>query len=209
MVLEFFLDLIFPPACVTCGSVGAYICPKCFTTLTFYQGPLEIALPHSSVDALYSCTKYEGTSRNLIHTFKYRSCFALSTFISSIMRRAIPEPQVDFLVPVPLHKTRQRERGFNQSELIAKKLGERWEIPMCKALKKVRKTSSQAELDKFARIENLSDAFVIEQDFPKNSSVALIDDVTTTGATLSECAKILKANGAQKVIGITFAHTPP
>ncbi|MEO8581960.1 MAG: ComF family protein [Patescibacteria group bacterium] len=207
MVLEFFLDLLFPPLCVTCGSIGGYICLNCYEKMSFFDQPLVIDLPTPTLDELQACTKYAKTGSDFIHMYKFGCSYALAPTIGEIMFEKMARPTVDFLVPVPLHRSRQRERGFNQAELLAKHLSKRWEIPIVNALHRPKATTPQAQLDRAKRLTHLTDAFNIS---PNSSitgkTIALIDDVTTTGTTLNECARILKNHQAKKVIGLVFAH---
>lgn len=206
-MLDFFLDLIFPPACVTCDSIGGYICGKCYQNMHFYTQPVEIDLPKPSLDKLFSCTTYAKTGGDFIRTYKFEGAFALAPIISEIMKENMLKPEVDVLIPVPLHTRRQRQRGFNQAERLAKNLSNRWKIPMHKALLRTKATTPQAELDRANRLTHLKNVFVLD---PKISvagkTIAIIDDVATTGTTLNECAKVLKKHKAKKVIGIVFAH---
>jgi ComF family protein len=113
---------------------------------------------------------------------------------------------IDVIVPVPLHKIRLDERGYNQSELLARELSYRLNIFMSKALRRVRNTTTQTALHKEERIENVKGAFkVTYKDTIVGKNVLLVDDVLTTGATLDECAKVLKENGAKDVYVATIA----
>lgn len=206
-MFEFFLDLIFPPACVTCDSIGGYICGRCYEQMYFYKDQVNIALDNPTLDQLFACTKYSGTGSNFIKTYKYQGAFSLAGIISEMMKEQMEVSKVDILIPVPLHRRRERERGFNQSELLAKKLSKKWKLPFQKALSRTKATTPQAKLDREKRLVHLENVFTL---LPKVSiegkTIGLVDDVATTGTTLNECAKILKKYGAKKVIGIVFAH---
>lgn len=207
MVLEFFLDLIFPPACVTCGSVGGYVCGKCYQKMEFHHGEVLIDVKNPVLDLLFACTKYVNTGRDFIREYKFGCSYALAPTIGEMMFEQMQKPEVDLLIPVPLHKSRLRERGFNQAELITKHLTRRWQISYENALIRTKATTPQARLDRKKRLTHLNDAFAFSS---KNSIegkiIGLVDDVATTGTTLNECAKILKKNRAKKVIGLVFAH---
>jgi ComF family protein len=114
------------------------------------------------------------------------------------------------LVPIPLHSTRQRWRGFNQAEVLCKAIGKELGLPVLNALKRTKITKTQKDLKKESRIKNVNDAFALSPLFSKEgvrgSSFILIDDVTTTGSTLAEAAKILKRHGATKVTCLTVAR---
>jgi competence protein ComFC len=209
MVLSFFLDLIFPPACVTCDDIGGYICLKCYQSMKFFREDIPIDLSSPSLDSLHACTLYESTGKNFIKTYKFGCAYALAPTIGEIMFEQMKKPPIDLLVPIPLHRSRIRERGFNQAELIAKHLSRRWNIPLHNALIRSRATSPQAQLDRQERLTHLSDAFTMSPssvEHIRDKVIGLIDDVATTGTTLNECAKVLKKCGAKNVDGIVFAH---
>ena len=115
--------------------------------------------------------------------------------------------QFDIIVPVPLHPTRQRERGFNQAGLLAELLSARISIPCKSMLERVRYTTTQTALDRAERMENLHNAFRLRKNADvRGLQVLLIDDVLTTGSTLSECARVLKRAGATSVYAATAAR---
>src|SRR5205823_5404499 len=111
------------------------------------------------------------------------------------------------IVPVPLHPTRQRERGFNQAMLLARSLSPRTSLPVVPALERVRYTTTQTAFDRAERMENLRNAFRLRpRRDVRGSRVLLVDDVLTTGSTLSECARVLKQAGASSVYAATAAR---
>jgi ComF family protein len=115
--------------------------------------------------------------------------------------------EFDIIVPVPLHPTRQRERGFNQAALLAELLSTRISIPCKRVLKRIRYTTTQTALDRAERMENLHNAFRLRKNADvRGLHVLLIDDVLTTGSTLSECARVLKRAGAISVHAATAAR---
>jgi len=119
------------------------------------------------------------------------------------------DPKDCFLAAVPLAQKRLRERGFNQAQALAEELAKIWQIPMAtQCLEKTRETRRQAELSQSERRNNLRGAFVCPDAASiKNKNVVLVDDVVTTGATMEECAKVLRRAGAAKVTGVCFART--
>ena len=110
-------------------------------------------------------------------------------------------------MPIPLHITRQRQRGFNQSEVLAAIVAKYLELPLVKALKRIKKTKPQIDLPQELRAQNIKGAFLVEERVHalKGKSVILVDDVYTTGATMKEAAKILKRAGAKEVTGLVIA----
>jgi len=148
----------------------------------------------------------------MIHLFKYGGKTGLRFFFEEMIGRFVREYKVpisgfDLIVPIPLSSTRMRERGFNQSELIARLLAQRFEIPLCtKGLIRTRNTPNQARLSQKERWTNLHGAFKINHShITTYSNILLVDDLLTTGATLSEAARLIKESGARNVSALTLA----
>jgi ComF family protein len=167
-------------------------------------------------DRAVSFGEYEGALRGLIHLLKYDNVLPAAPVLGERLAEAIKQlgPSVadanPLLVPVPLHAFKRRERGFNQAELIVRQavqcLPQRFEI--ASVLKRQRDTHSQVGLTREERIANLRGAFrAIEPDRVKGRTVIVVDDVMTTGTTVSECARVLKKAGAERVWAATVART--
>jgi competence protein ComFC len=159
-------------------------------------------------DAVYSYGSFEGPLRELIHQFKYGGMKPLAQPLADFLARALPrEQQFDAVVPMPLHWRRQWERGFNQSDLLARATAKRCGIPMVRAMRRVRPTKVQAGLSNAKRRENVSGAFRARRGaMVRGHRILLIDDVLTTGATASACARALKRAGAKSVTVLTLAR---
>jgi ComF family protein len=168
---------------------------------------------------LRSVFAFEGALRDAVHRFKYQDKLALAAPLagllheflvqSSTQERRIPVENIGAVVPVPLYAWRHYRRGYNQSELLARKLGRSLHVPMMNALTRVRHTTPQVELRKKQRRDNVRGAFALREEAARHSDkggVLLIDDVCTTGATLSECARVLKAGGFAAVYALTLAR---
>ena len=153
-----------------------------------------------------------GIVRQIIHEFKYGHQVHLRHLVARWLCAAFDDErlrvrQFDMIVPVPLHPTRQRERGFNQASLLAELLAARVSIPCKPMLKRVRYTTTQTALDRTERMENLHNAFRLRRNSDvRGLHVLLVDDVLTTGSTLSECARVLKRAGAISVYAATAAR---
>ncbi len=174
-----------------------------------------------SIDGIRSVVLFEHGARQAIHQFKYRDRQSLAKPLARLMAdywRANPLP-ADLVTAVPLHPVRQRERGYNQSGLLARALSQMIGVPMTTTgLKRVRHTRPQMSLNAADRRENVRDAFVCEVPAPSSKGkdcaslgvsgrrVLVIDDVCTTGSTLEACSVALKAAGASSVWGFTLAH---
>ncbi|MEZ4644033.1 MAG: ComF family protein [Chloroflexota bacterium] len=147
--------------------------------------------------------------QTFIHKFKYENIFALAQPLATWMVQAWPSWQnpIDLLIPVPLHQDRQRARGYNQSELLADQLSKHFGIPLAtNALHRIRYTQPQVGLSAVDRHVNMAGAFVADADLINGKHILLIDDVFTTGATLSAATEILLTAGAQSVSGYCLAR---
>lgn len=208
-IKNFFLDLIFPIECFVCRREGAWVCDECFEKIK----PDVHSLRGEALNKIITFYSYDNEIvKNLIHGLKYRFVEDLAQTIGILFVRELDKiigqiGEPDVLLPVPLHKKRYLERGFNQGELIAKFLAQKtgWTL-RTDILSRIRETVSQASLEEEARRENIKGAFGPLGD-PNivNKKIVLVDDVFTTGATMEECAKFLKRAGAREVVGLAFA----
>jgi ComF family protein len=159
-------------------------------------------------DAAYCFGAYDGVLRDLIHLYKYGRVRTLARPLASLLASALPgDERFDLLTPVPLHWRRQWQRGFNQSDLLAREISRRCGIPSAPALKRARATRIQAGLGDTARRANMASAFLCrERAELSGKSILLIDDVMTTGSTAAACATALKRAGARRVALLTIAR---
>lgn len=193
------LPIITPPVCQKCGRpIGEDgICIDC----AYMRYHFEQAV---------SVLHYTPEVKQLIHRFKYGGISYLSRTLGWWMARAFEQRcgwEVDVIIPVPLHPRRQRERGFNQSALLAREVGKYIGVPVNeKVLVRKKYTTAQAGLNKFQRMQNLHGAFEVrEPEAVRGKSVLLVDDVFTTGSTVDECSKELQQAGAKRVYVLTLA----
>jgi ComF family protein len=160
-------------------------------------------------DAAYCFGSYEGTLRELIHLYKYARIRPMAGPLGKLLASALPrDERFDAIVPVPLHWRRKWQRGFNQSELLARELGRRSGLPVVEALRRKRATLTQAGLSNTRRRKNVTAAFVARGSARAISGyrVLLIDDVMTTGSTAAACALELKRAGVKRVGLLTIAR---
>ncbi len=187
-----------PPRCRVCWlpQAGAF-CPHC-------------DLHPAAFDALRSVFRYEAEVRRLVHDFKFRNCSALAEALAAPMSEVARAPALtaDLVVPVPLSTRNERERGYNQASLLARRIGGSLGLPVVAALMRVRPARPQSlTSDAFERRRNVEGAFAARRpDVLEDKAVLLVDDVATTGATLDACARALGAAGALYVGAITFAR---
>lgn len=226
------LDFIFPKHCVSCKKVGSYLCANCFSYLSFDAGGFCLVCRRNSIDGLthpgcrkrytidgvFSSIAYKGIAKKLVYNFKYKPYLAgLKEFLAELFFEGliqkeefsrIYQKEKIVIVPIPLHKKRHRERGYNQAEILAKELSKKLNLKTENILLRVKETHSQVGLKQKERQENISGAFKINPDTSISCcpNILLVDDVLTTGSTLLEAAKILKKNGVKKVWGITLAR---
>lgn len=217
------LDLLFPPRCVICRRADAdWFCTVCRSKIDKILPPLcdRCGRPlHTSVcpycqklpiqiDGIRAMAFFEGNLRRAIHVFKYNDRPELARVLGKMLSdhlSAHPLP-VDAITVVPLHKSRQDARGYNQAFLIALALSVQHNLPCWEdALTRVRATKSQVELDAAARHANVQDAFVADGRVA-GARLLLIDDVCTTGATLDACSVALRQRGAESVWGLALAR---
>lgn len=159
-------------------------------------------------DAAYSFGSYAGALRQLIHLLKYDRMRPLAQPLSAYLLRSLPRDEAfDFIVPVPLHWRRQWNRGFNQSELLARALSRSTGIPVSRVLRRVKAGDAQAGLSNSARRRNVNQAFRCSAgEALRGKRILLLDDVMTTGSTAASCARSLKGAGAARVALLTLAR---
>jgi len=229
-------DIIFPPQCPACTALLNFpqirgFCPSCREQIRFINGgicpicgipfrasPAENHICGNCLENMPFYTKaravadFETIITDAIHNFKYKRNIYLGRVLGSFMADfSFPDfavPEYSLFIPVPLHVKRLRERGFNQSLLLAEELAKKHKLPVNFSLLKRHKfTLTQTGLNKKEREKNISGAFAVTD--AKNlsgKSIILVDDVYTTGATINECARVLLEAGAQKVAVLTLAR---
>jgi len=227
------LDFIYPQRCPVCQTalssgrelmcqncmfkfrekerlLGPY-CPSCKRQLPSLSDGCECEESDQALEAVFSLGVYDEETEALIENFKYRRKRRLGAFLSEVLSERLLNsaefPTADFIVAVPLHKRKLRERGFNQSKIIASQLSEKLGIPVLSdSVIRKRNTRTQTGLSREERRKNVKDAFKLTGKVDlKGRRLLLVDDVLTTGATVSECARTLKNAGAKKIWGVTLA----
>lgn len=223
------LQLFYPERCLLCrdiivpkkpvplckGCENSYhglvnICPRCenFSRLDLDCGCDREVTALSSISALHT---YEAGWRSLLHRLKYRRNRSLSRPLGSWLGNQLSTREIrgfDFVVPVPLHKKREKERGFNQSALIARHAAAALGADYYEFLVKTRETASQTAINRQDRLLNVRGAYKVVSPIAKGATVLLVDDIYSTGSTLKEAAKELKEAGAA-VHGAVIAYNPP
>ncbi len=200
--LEKLWDILYPKRCVRCASSGGWVCASCLGRCIRVDSLTIGTVPH--LTATYAVYAYTDTIRELVHEFKYRGVFSIGKWMAQQIAPLVSQDSYSAIVPVPMHPKRRRYRGYNQSEVIGRYLSSFTGIPMKSVLSRARVTNPQYMLNGEERWRNVRDAFVANVSL-SGDLVLLVDDVLTTGATLSECAKVLLRAGARDVHGVVFA----
>jgi len=235
-VLAALVDLVFPPLCIACGNLlnrngGTPFCDPCLSGVPFIRSPLcpRCGLPYPAeegkdhlcgncitsetyVSAARAVGRYESVLLEAIHRFKYQE----KTVIGEVLGRFMADydypgfriQDYSMLIPVPLHRKRLRERGFNQSVILARPIAKRHAIPMVfDVLERSLETEPQVKLGRDQRGSNVKGAFAVtDPERVRGENVLLVDDVYTTGSTVMECARVLRKAGAPDVGVLTLAR---
>jgi ComF family protein len=236
--IKSFLELIYPEKniCQICDTYDEsindkYICKTCFSKLERIEDPVcricnrslrhnpdlticdECARDARSFEKSKSLFAYSGTVKKIIHDYKYCNKAYYYKLFSYLLIEYMKENRYinfDYITAVPLHKIKQRKRGFNQSRLLAKQIEKYFNIEYIDALKRNNNTEKQSNLSRYARQKNLENVFDIANDkttaLINGADILIIDDIFTTGSTANECSKVLKKHGANRVFVLTLAR---
>jgi competence protein ComFC len=206
-------SFLFPKNCIGCRKNNVFLCSQCANKIKLDNYQIQ-----PDIFALFPYTHPD--IQDLIHRFKYQGVFTIAKDLIEVVikdiemivkQEFIKDKKKIILLPIPLSHRRYRQRGYNQSlklaQAIIKKQPEKFEL-LDKVLIKIKNNQSQVEIkDKNKRCQNIIDAFaIIKPELVKNRQVIIIDDVVTTGATITEAMKKVKQAGAQKVIGLAVAQ---
>ncbi|MBI5874893.1 MAG: ComF family protein [Deltaproteobacteria bacterium] len=228
-MLKAFLNLLLPQICPLCAEDAddGRFCQRCFAGIRLITGPIcpccgmpfvsqentehlcgRCIIKEPPFEAARSAGVYKGVLLEAIHRFKYNGKTSLAKPLIKIIADMFPANACGLIVPVPLHKTRLKERGFNQSLLLAKGLAKIYNLPIDYLnLKRIRATDHQANLKGKDRLTNVMGAFAVQDKAAfQDKKILLIDDVYTTGATITECSKVLKKAGAKGIDVLTLAR---
>ncbi len=199
-------------------TIGSSYCEKCGAYLGPYTKPAKTCSRCKSelkyLKKVVALFRYKDTAKELIHRLKFdrerHVAYCLANMLASHLSTDDFISKIDFMIPVPLHWKREMHRTFNQSEIIcstlAKKLGLKYRTNI---LVRTKATREQSKLKHRERLNNLKDAFalsLVKKHKIRNKTILLVDDVMTTGATMSECAKVLKKGGAKRIYGVVVCR---
>lgn len=202
-----FLDLIFPKSCLNCGKPGKYFCELCLSkvhTINHFD----------PISKTFSIFAYEGVIKKGITKIKYNFAFDLAAELSQICASQILNSKFTInntiLTPIPLHPSRKRWRGFNQSEVLGKIMADKlsWQFKNDLLIRSIQ-GKNQVGLKRSDRVRNIRGKFTVNpeaKNITKSSTYIVFDDVMTTGSTIKEAIKVLKRTDAKKVFGLTIAR---
>lgn len=208
------LHFFFPTRCPVCGEVidaMGLFCHECEEKLTQYTGSFNVR----GAAGFTAAYVYDKTSSPAVILMKKGVCgnadYALGQALAGKLRDSGIAEKCEVIIPVPLHRSSQRERGYNQAELIANELSRELDIPVAsECIIKAKKTAAQKKLNRIQRQSNLKGAFSVADSLPfSGKTVLLVDDVCTTGSTLSEITALLNNSGADAVYCAACCKTPP
>lgn len=209
------LDFLFPPTCGICGKIGNNLCGKCQLQIQDSNLFLNQIQDYGSdntkyFEQHYFLFSYKGLIREKIIQYKFNDKPYLADMFFEFF---VKNEKVcgffknyDIIGPVPISSKRRKTRGYNQSELIARRIGNTGLIQYENILKKVKENQIQSSLNKIQRIENVKNVYKVQNELKiRKKKIVLFDDIYTTGATVNECAKMLKQSGASEVAVVTVA----
>lgn len=206
-LLDKMLGLLFPDRCAGCGKHGDLICSDCRAKLRPY--PEDRFVP-PMLDGASVAFIFEEPLQSAIHSLKYDRIRRMAAPLGDMLVEYLHRHPLDAdaMIAVPLHAHRLAERGFNQSELLGRRIQEVSGIPLLTVgLVRCRDTAQQVQLSMAERQKNMRDAFLWQHTAPPPARVLLLDDVLTTGATLGACAQALRAAGTREVCGLALGRT--
>lgn len=227
MFIKGLLDLIFPPRCWACGVLTEdSLCFQCFSQIRFIEAPFCLKCGKPTYLETGNCREcrhkdfkflaarslgfFDGVLREAIHQFKYGNGRKLASFFADLMRARVAGPfwECDFLTFVPLSKSKEFERGYNQAKILAEEISKLVDRPCRPALFLKKQPQDQSRLSSLERRKNVRGAFSLAEGISlEGKTVLLIDDVFTTGSTVNECAKVLVKGGACEVKVATIARS--
>ena len=212
-LLHVLLDLLYPPRCAFCHKLlrheGETVCKDCLSGLP-YTGDLAAQTGLKHIKSCVSPLFYENTVRDSLHRYKFGQRTGYAGIYAGFMVKSIDENQIscDIITWAPVSKRRMRSRGYDQSELLARELSRRLGLPFRRLLVKQKHTMPQSRTRNAAqRRENVKGAYrCCDPEEARGKRILLVDDIVTSGSTLSECAKTLKEAGAAEISAVTVAR---
>ena len=231
-MIDKILNWLYPPLCIACkvmlpvNAGNFYICDRCEPLFERVELPICGRCSQSLTnedeicascfgksfyfDSNVSAFMYDELMRDLLRDMKFRNKKRIPIGLGILWAKLIKMPANDFLLTwLPMHPKKQKERGFNQAEVMAKEIAKASGVPCRNTLRRIVDTPAQSGLHPKLRQENVKDAFeIVSQESVFDANIVIVDDIFTTGASLNECAKVLIEGGAKKIFARTLAITP-
>lgn len=234
-IIKFIINVIYPPKCAVCSNIiefnirEGYLCKKCSEDIPFLKGkfcekcgrPVEYGKlclrcmeKSFAFDFGFSAFEYRLIKRSIAR-FKYKGIKKLGFYMAELMciflERNYPNVMndIDIIIPVPIHSSKMKKRGFNQADIIGRFISEKYNIEYSDTvIERIKKTIPQSRLQPKEKIYNIKDAFAIKNtDIIQDKRIMIVDDIFTTGTTINECSKLLISSGAKSVVFFTFASS--
>lgn len=214
-IIEPVISIFLPALCIHCNNPlptgRKVICASCFSQLLHIESEQIVRfkkkLSKQYFDEIFILYQFNPLFQELIHLLKYQHFLSIADYFGQSLAKALSETSYDYITAVPLNSVRYRERGYNQSALIADRCADCLQIEFVgDILVRKRNTKSQTKLSRSERVNNIADAFLLNKEV-QDKDILIVDDVITTGSTLNECVKILKEGNAGKV-DIAAISTP-
>ncbi len=205
-ISNFALDIFFPRTCVGCGSDGQFLCQPCQDSIIIVPQKLTL---NGITKTIVATDYHQAQIESAIKQFKYHNLPQLAKPLSDLLIKTLelesPFP-IYYLLAVPLHRKRLRQRGYNQSDLLAKNIANHFHWPLLTGLSRIVDTKHQAGLSRAERLINTQEAFLYHGPTLAGKNILLIDDVVTTGATLESIARSLKNSMPNSIVGLAIAR---
>ena len=226
------LNWLYPPACIACKVMlpvnmgNFYMCERCEPLFARVELPICEKCGKNLITQDENCAScfgknfyfesnvstfmYDDLMKDLLHDMKFRNKKRIATGLGLLWAKHIECPDEDFLLTwLPMHPKKQKERGFNQAEVMAKQIAKGLGVPCRNIIRRVVDTPAQAGLHPKLRHENVKGAFEVNSGYSVHgTNIVIIDDIFTTGASINECARVLIEGGAKKIHARTLALTP-
>jgi len=212
-VIEPVIAFALPAFCISCESKLAagrkIICSDCFNQLPLlpqeYIEVLYKEIEHPYFDNLFIRYQFAELFQKLIHLFKYQRALTLAKYFAAAIAPIIKNDNYSYITGIPLNPIKEKERGYNQSALIAEEIGGQMNIPVDNVLiRRIKNTPSQTKLNREQRIANMQNAFECTKKL-EGKHIIIVDDIITTGSTLNACAQVLKNKGVKKITAVALA----
>lgn len=202
--------LLYPPKCLNCGEAipSGCLCDDCLEKIK--PNETSFSLDGKNTMRVISCQSYTDGFRDSVQAFKFSGAYRMSDDFAELMRLNLEEWEIeaDIITFVPMTKSRERKRGYNQAQRLAESLSAKINVPCLKLLKKNRNNLVQHSLNAEERKRNVVGVYDFSsENYIKDRTIILVDDIITTGATIIECAKVLYESGAKEVFGICAAYS--